>query len=112
MKDTILKTRLLTASTICAFGAAMLPTSSRADEAAVRLAASESYWCRLFPKYCGDQTTPGGAQNVPSAGPPADAPMAPSTSRGVDSDVSGTSGAETPAAPAAPSNEKPVEPAK
>jgi hypothetical protein len=109
MKDTIHKTRLLTASTICALGAVMLPTASRADEAAVQLAASESYWCRLFPKYCGDETTPGGAQAVPDAGRPAEAPMAPSTSRGFDSGASHTGGAER---PPAPSDEKPVEPAK
>jgi hypothetical protein len=103
MKDKEPKTKLLAAAAICALGAMVQPTGSRADEAAVQLAASDSYWCQLFPSSCGDETTPGGAQNVPEPGGPAgDAPMAPSSARGMDNDASETSDsvpAETPPSP-------------
>ena len=55
------KTGILAASAICAFGA-MGPAT----------AAETSFWCKTFPSFCGDESTPGGAQKMaPAPEPPA-----------------------------------------
>jgi hypothetical protein len=61
--------RLLAASTGCVLGALSLPGAAAAHDDTIKLAASDSYWCRMFPKYCGDEGTPGGTQNVPDMMP-------------------------------------------
>jgi len=109
MKDKSFKTRVLAASTICALGALIQPTGSRADDAGVQLAASDSYWCRMFPSSCGDDTTPGGVQNTPGTeGPAGDVPMAPSTSRGIEAPDAAPS-APAPVPPPTPPNDKPAQ---
>jgi hypothetical protein len=56
MRDKLTKTCLLAATTVCAAGALALPAA----------AAQDSYWCKLFPKFCSDEATPGGTQNAPT----------------------------------------------
>ena len=75
MKATLSKTHLLAVTAACALGALVQP------------AAAESYWCKMFPKFCSSEATPGGTQNAPETPAPAEAP------------------AMSPAAPAAPSTE-------
>jgi hypothetical protein len=53
----------------------------------------------MFPSSCGDDTTPGGVQNIPNGPAPSDAPMAPSSSPAVDNDVSDTGDAKVPEPP-------------
>ena len=73
MKNKLTKTCLIAVTTTCVLGALVQP------------AAAESYWCKMFPKFCSDEGTPGGTQNAPEAPAPADtmtpsaAPAAPST---------------------------------
>lgn len=57
--------RLLAASTVCVLGVLSWPGAVAAHDGTIQLAASDSYWCRMFPKYCGDEGTPGGTQNMP-----------------------------------------------
>jgi hypothetical protein len=61
--------RLLAASTICVLGALTLPVGAEMRDGTIQLAASDSYWCRMFPKFCGDEGTPGGTQNAPDMAP-------------------------------------------
>jgi hypothetical protein len=61
--------RLLAASTVCVLGALTLPVAAQARDGAIQLAAADSYWCRMFPKFCGDEGTPGGTQNAPDMAP-------------------------------------------
>lgn len=57
--------RLLAASTVCVLGSLAIPAAAEAGDSVIRLAASDSYWCQVFPKFCSDDGTPGGTQNVP-----------------------------------------------
>jgi len=76
MKNKLTKTCLVAVTTTCVLGSL------------AQAAAAESYWCKMFPKFCSDEGTPGGTQNVPEApGPaetPAMSPAAPSTAPAVD----------------------------
>jgi hypothetical protein len=73
MKNKLTKTCLIAVTSTCVLSAL------------VQQAAAESYWCKMFPKFCSDEGTPGGTQNAPEAPAPADtmtpsaAPAAPST---------------------------------
>jgi hypothetical protein len=75
-------TRLLAVSTVCVLGSLAVPAGTVRSEDVVRLAASDSFWCRMVPSLCANEGTPGGAQNV--AEPPASAPAVDSA-RGMDS---------------------------
>jgi hypothetical protein len=61
--------RRLAATTVCVLGALSLPGTVEARDDTIQLAASDSYWCRMFPKYCSDEGTPGGTQNMPDMAP-------------------------------------------
>lgn len=66
MKDKLTKTCLIAVATTCVLGTLVQPV------------AAESYWCKMFPKFCSDEGTPGGTQNAPEA--PAGAQNAPAMS--------------------------------
>jgi hypothetical protein len=61
--------RRLAATIVCVLGALSLPGAAEARDDTIQLAASDSYWCRMFPKYCSDDGTPGGTQNKPDMMP-------------------------------------------
>jgi len=66
MSGTTNLTRQLTVSAVCVLGSLALPAVAAAGERTMQIAASDSIWCRMFPTYCGDQSTPGGVQNAPT----------------------------------------------
>jgi hypothetical protein len=104
MKENVLSARFLAASTLCALGALIQPTAAWAGDGAVQLAASDSYWCKLFPSTCGDASTPGGVQNHPEGGAASDAPMAPSSSPSTEAPDAAPAPAAAPPPPTPPSD--------
>lgn len=96
MKNKLTKTCLVAVTTTCVFGSLVQP------------AAAESYWCKMFPKFCSDEGTPGGTQNAPEAPggteTPAMSPAAPSTAPAVDA----APVEPPPAPPASPPSDSPA----
>lgn len=90
--------RRLAATTVCVLGALSLPGAAEARDDTIQLAASDSYWCRMFPKYCSDDGTPGGTQNVPDM-------MPEGAARGME-----PAGSDTKAAPAKPASTEAAQP--
>ena len=100
MKDKLTKTCLIAVTTTCVLGALVQPV------------AAESYWCKMFPKFCSDEGTPGGTQNAPEAPGGTETPaMSPSASPAAPSTAPTVDAAPAEAPPPAPPAATPETPA-